>query len=237
MHSLTLRIRKRMSAGLGAGASYTLSQSIDDASSIGGGATVVAQNDQDLAAERGLSSFDQRHRLSADFTYELPFGTDRRWANRGWPATIFSGWVWNGNVQLASGTPYTARVLGAFGDVAGGVNGTLRAGYDGLPITLDDPTASRFFNTAAFSLPPSGTFGNAGRNTIPGPGTSNVNLGLTRNVPLGGNRVLSVQILASNVFNALQFAAIDTVVNSPTFGQVLAARAPRRIQISTRFRF
>jgi hypothetical protein len=56
-------------------------------------------------------------------------------------------------------------------------------------------------------------------------------------VPLGGNRVLSVQIVANNVFNALQFAAIDTVVNSPTFGQVIAARAPRRIQISTRFRF
>src|SRR5207244_12148053 len=105
------------------------------------------------------------------------------------------------------------------------------------PNTLDDQTASRFFNTAAFAVPPSATFGNAGRKTSPGPGTSDVNLGLTRNVPLGGNRVLSVQILASNVFTALQFAAIDTVVNSPTFGQVLAARAPRRIQISTRFRF
>ena len=58
---------------------YTLSKSIDDASSIGGGGAVVAQNDQDLAAERGLSSFDQRHRFTGDFTYELPFGATKRW--------------------------------------------------------------------------------------------------------------------------------------------------------------
>src|SRR5205814_6760429 len=115
LHSASVRLRKRMQRGVSVGGTYVFSKSIDNASSIGGGGTVVAQNDQDLAAERGLSSFDQRHRLTADYTYELPFGTDRRWANRGWPATIFSGWVWNGNVQLASGTPYTARVLGAFG--------------------------------------------------------------------------------------------------------------------------
>ncbi len=46
--------------------------------SAGGGGT-VAQNDQDLGAERGLSSFDQRHRFNGDFTYELPFGATKKW--------------------------------------------------------------------------------------------------------------------------------------------------------------
>ena len=83
MHALTLRLRRRLTNGLAAGATYTLSRSIDDASSIGGAAAVVAQNDQDLAAERGLSSFDQRHRFVGDFTYELPFGANKRWFNSG----------------------------------------------------------------------------------------------------------------------------------------------------------
>jgi hypothetical protein len=64
-----------------------------------------------------------------------------------------------------------------------------------------------------------------------------VNLGVTRNLALGPSRVLSLQLMISNLFNAAQYSAIDTIVNSPTFGQVTAARAPRRLQIVTRFRF
>jgi hypothetical protein len=143
----------------------------------------------------------------------------------------------HGNLQLASGTPFTARVLGAVGDVAGGVNGTLRADYNGQPISVSDPSASLFFNTAAFSVPLAGTFGNASRNTIIGPGISNLSLGMTKTVSFSQTRVLAIQILASDVSNDVQFATIDTVVNSPTFGQVTSVRPMRRIQILTRLRF
>src|SRR4029077_10853891 len=78
LHQGTLRVRKRMRHGLSVGGTYTYSKSIDDASSIGGGATVVAQNDLDIAAERSLSSFDQRQRFVADYLYELPFGKDKK---------------------------------------------------------------------------------------------------------------------------------------------------------------
>ena len=54
---------------------------------------------------------------------------------------------------------------------------------------------------------------------------------------LGQTRTLSIQIQANNVFNSVQFASIDTVVNSPTFGEVTAFRPMRRVQIVTRFRF
>ena len=86
-------------------------------------------------------------------------------------------------------------------DVSRGTNGTLRADYSGAPIALSDPNAHEFFNALAFTMPPPGAFGNAGRNTIIGPGTSNVNLGLTRNVVLGASRVLSVQLMVTNLFN------------------------------------
>ena len=237
MHSLTVRLRKRLTKGVAVGGSYTLSRSIDDASSIGGGVGTVAQNDRDLEAERGLSSFDQRHRFSGDFTYELPFGANKRWFTSGRAASLFGDWQVNGTLQLASGTPFTARVLGNIQDVARGTNGTLRANYNGAPIAIDDPTALLFFNAAAFSIPAPGTFGNAGRNIIIGPGSSVMNLGLTRNLTWGQTRGLSIQVLASNLFNDVQFASIDTNLNSPTFGRVTAVRPMRRVQILTRFRF
>jgi trimeric autotransporter adhesin len=239
LQSVTVRFRKRQTHGIAAGITYTLSKSIDDASSIGGSGAVVAQNDQDLAAERGLSSFDQRHRLSADFTLDLPFGANKRWFNgNGAMATLLGNWQVNGNMQIASGTPFTARVLGAITDVATGVNGTLRANYNGLPITISDLSAAEFFNKAAFSLPAPGTFGNAGRNTIIGPGMSVLNMGLTRNINFGQTRGMSIQLIASNVLNTVQFASIDTIVNDfKNFGTVTAARPMRRVQILTRFRF
>ena len=118
-----------------------------------------------------------------------------------------------------------------------GTSGTLRANYHGQPIAVSDPTTLLFFNTGAVSLPAAGTFGNAGRNTITGPGTSNMNLSLTRNLSFGQNRGMSIQISANNVFNTVQFSTIDAVVNSPTFGQVTGVRAMRRVQVVTRFRF
>ena len=148
MHGLTVRLRKRLTKGFAAGGSYTFSKSIDNASSIGGSGTVVAQNDQDLAAERGLSSFDQRHRFAANMTWQLPFGSDGRWAQHGFSAAVLGGWSWNMNLQLSSGTPFTARVLGSTSDVANGVNGTLRADTTGQQVAVDHPTTTEFFNTA-----------------------------------------------------------------------------------------
>jgi hypothetical protein len=238
MNSLTLRLRRRMTNGFAIGGAYTLSKSVDDASSIGGAGGSVAQNDQDLEAERALSNFDQRHRLAADFTYELPFGERKPWLNGGAAAALFGNWRFNGTLTLASGTPFTARVVGNASDVARGVNGTLRANYNGQPIMVDDPTTVLFFNTAAFSVPAPGTFGSAGRNTITGPGTSVMNLSLTRDINFGqSTRGLSIQVLANNVFNDVQFSAIDTNVNSPTFGHVVGVRPMRRVQVQTRFRF
>jgi trimeric autotransporter adhesin len=237
MHSLTLRVRKRLTSGLSAGASYTLSKAMDNASTIGGGVAVVAQNDQDLDAEWGLSSFDQRQRLDLDATYELPFGPDRRWLNDGALAVLFGGWMWSGDARFATGSPYTARLLSNVSDVSRGSNGSLRADYNGAPIDLADSTIPEYFNTAAFSIPASGHYGTAGRNTIIGPGTSVVNMALTRNVVFAGTRGLSVRVQASNIFNLVQFASIDTVVNSPTFGRVISARPMRSVQVVARVRF
>ncbi|HEX6880103.1 MAG TPA: carboxypeptidase regulatory-like domain-containing protein, partial [Terriglobales bacterium] len=238
LHSGTVSLRKRMSNGLSIGGLYKYSKSIDNASSIGGGTVVVAQNDLDLAAERGLSSFDQRHNLTADFMYELPFGEGRHWlADPGLGQRLLGAWTWSGSITLASGNPYTARVVGAFTDVARGTSGSLRADYNGQPVSISDPTVAQWFNTAAFTVPPSGQFGTAGRNTIEGPGTILVNFALAKNIPLKDMMAFEIRAEANNVFNHANFTGIDTTVNSPTFGQVISVGSMRRMLLSARFRF
>jgi outer membrane receptor protein involved in Fe transport len=237
LHAGTLRVRKRMSRGLSVGGSYTFSKSIDNASSIGGGAVVVAQNPLDLAAERGLSSFDVRHKLTGDFLYELPFGTGKKWLETGTLGKILGDWTWSGTFTIQSGSPWTARVLGNTTDVAGGANGSLRADVTGQPIQLPSPTVQEWFNTAAFTLPPSGQFGNAGRNTIIGPGLINFDMAMSKNFPIREMMAMEVRVSASNIFNTPHFTAIDTVVNSPTFGHVISAGPMRSLQMMARFRF
>lgn len=238
LHSGSVRLRRRMKNGMSVGGTYVYSKSIDNASSIGGGATVVAQNDLDLAAERGLSSFDQRHRLTGDFVLELPFGAGRKWlANESFASRIFGDWTLSGDFTVASGTPLTARVIGDVLDVARGSNGSLRADYNGQPISLGDPTVGQWFNTAAFSVPATGTFGNAGRNSINGPGNFLLNMSLSKTIPMKDMMALELRAEATNILNHVNYTAVDTVVNSPTFGQVVSAGNMRRMQLTSRFRF
>jgi trimeric autotransporter adhesin len=238
LNALALRARRRPVRGLGGGLSYTLAKSRDNASTVGGGGTVVAQDDQNLEAEWGLSSFDRRHQVAADLSLELPFGQNRPWLNNGgaW-AKLLENWRATTTFTWQSGTPYTPRVQAAAADVARGTSGTLRANYNGDSIQVNDPTIDLFFNTAAFSVPSAGSFGSASRNLIIGPGSRQLDAQFSRDIRLGSTRVLSVNLNASNLLNLVNYAAIDTVVNSPTFGQVLSVRPMRSMQLGLRFRF
>jgi trimeric autotransporter adhesin len=234
----TFRLQRRMVKGLGGSITYTLAKSMDNASNIGGGGTVVAQNDQDLAAEYSLSSFDRRHQVSSDVSFELPFGPNKHWLHSGGAvAALLGGWRGSANFTWQSGTPFTPRVTAAASDVARGTNGTLRANYDGEVISLPNPTILDFFNTSAFSIPAAGTFGSAPRNLIIGPGSRLLNAQFSRDVRMHGNRAVTIQATATNLLNMVNYAAIDTVVNSPTFGQVLSVRPMRSAQLVFRFRF
>ena len=54
---------------------------------------------------------------------------------------------------------------------------------------------------------------------------------------MGGNRAVTLQVNATNLLNMVNYATVDTVVNSPTFGQVLSVRPMRSMQFNMRFRF
>jgi hypothetical protein len=235
-----MRMRRRLGRGVSVGGTYQFSKSIDNASSVsgGGGGGILAQDAFNLRAERGLSSFDQPHRLNLDYNFELPFGTNKRFlAENSFLKTLFGDWQFNGSWNISSGNPATARVLGSYADVARGSNGSLRANATGLPVGIEDRGVGEWFNTAAFTLPPSGQFGNVGRNTIRGPSTLLGNLSVNKTFLFADGRSLDLRGQASNVLNTPQFRGIDTTVNSPSFGRILSAGAMRRIQIVARFNF
>jgi hypothetical protein len=264
----SVRLRKRLAHGFSVGGTYTLSKSLDDASTIGAGATSgsgsaglgaggtgagsgassgtssagttnVAQNAFDLSAERGLSSFNQTHRFTADYLWELPFGHDKLWLTGNSPArAIFGDWQWSGDWTIASGLPFTPRLLGDFSDVQRGTNGTLRPNLvPGESISIPNPSIGQWFNTGAFVAPPPGQYGDARRNSIIGPPTKVFDMAFTKIFPLKESRVLEFRAQATNIFNIPQYASIDTQVNSPTFGRVTAVGAMRAIQLTSRFRF
>ena len=109
----------------------------------------------------------------ADLSFELPFGPEQalaaqRRANGGGCSAAGAA----RELHLAVGHAVHAARTVAATDVSRGTNGTLRANYNGDIISLSNPTIDDFFNTAAFSIPVAGTFGNAPRNLIIGRGAA-----------------------------------------------------------------
>jgi hypothetical protein len=251
-HAGSIRFRKRLAKGIGLGATYIYSKSIDDASSIGGGGVVVAQNPFDIAADRGLSSFDQRHKFTGNWIYDLPFGENRRFLQKGFVSHILAGWQWSGNFTVASGLPFTVRVLGGTLDIQRGVSGSLRANLvPGESVSFSNPTTKEWFNTASFCQPettltnPSATcvnasdttFGDAGRNILEGPGQVTLGMSLNKTIQIKEYRSLDLRITANNVFNYVNFSSLGTTVNSITFGEVTGVGNMRRVTVQARFRF
>ena len=86
-------------------------------------------------------------------------------------------------------------------------------------------------------MPAPFTYGNSARNLVIGPGSRLLNAQFSRDLRLGGNRVMSLSLNANNLLNTVNYAGINTVVNSPSFGQVTSVRAMRSMTFNARFRF
>jgi hypothetical protein len=246
LEAASVRIRKRMSKGLGISASYVFSKSLDDATSIGAeGPTIVAQNPFDLAAERSLSGFNQTHKFTGTWMYDLPFGDGKRFLTRGPLSHILSAWQWSGDFTIASGLYYTPNVLGGTLDIQRGVTGSLRANVvPGQSILIANATTKQWFNTAAFCTPgpnctgtAGGTFGDAGRYIIEGPSQFTLDMAIGKSITLKESRVLELRLQATNIFNTPYFSNINTTVNSLVFGQVTGVANMRRFTMVARFRF
>jgi hypothetical protein len=276
LDALAVNLRKRLTRGVALGATYTYAHSIDNASSIGGNATVVAQNDLNLHAEEGNSSFDVRQKVSGNWLFELPFGPNTPLLNSGkLISRMAQGWSFSGSYTFATGTPLTPHYGNSSAEVARGSNGTYRPDrVPGVSAKAGGGNYLHWINNYAFfnaqgaesntgqcnetgtagavvypancpyttplpSTPanPSFGYGNASRNSIEGPGTVSINGAISKTVQLGTTRSFEMRAQASNMFNTVQYAGVDTNLNSHTFGQVTSVSSGRQITVMARYRF
>ena len=102
-------LEKRFSSGFGFGIAYTLSDSKDNTSEhlATQGSNSFPQEARNLDAWYGPSDFDIRHRLAVNYVFELPFGSNKKYATSGVGSAILGGWTWSGIYALRSGRPFT----------------------------------------------------------------------------------------------------------------------------------
>jgi hypothetical protein len=236
MHMGQVRLTRRLVRGVSAVALYSFQKSLDNASTFGGGGGAVAQNDQNLRLERGLSSFDQRHHFNLQYVLTSPVGGVKGLLRgRGLARKLLEDWTLNGGFNATSGTPLTAKVSGNLANTTGAAAfGTGRAQATGLPVE----TSGSFFNLLAFATPPPGMYGNAGRNTIPGLFQTSLNASFGRGFRLAeSKRQLTVRLNTNNVLNHTVITNIGTTVNSATYGLPTAASATRSVNLTVRLSF
>lgn len=237
-NQLVVSLQKRQQKGIAIGATYVYSHSIDDASGVGGAVGTPIQNFYALQLEEGNSSFDQRHNLTGNWLFELPFGPNRAFFNQGGLASkLLDGFSLSGTFTFATGTYYTPQYAGSSVEALSGNTFTYRPDRVVGQSLRGPGTLTKFFNTAAFTAPTTGTYGTASQGSIEGPGTVSTAASLSRTVQLGGTRSFEARVTANNVFNTVQYSGINTTENSATFGQVTGAASMRSLQMQARYRF
>jgi hypothetical protein len=148
---------------------------------------------------------------------------------------LLEDWSITTNLTLQTGAPLTATVLGTASDASGtGALGSRRADATGLPVE----SGTGPFNLLAFAVP-TGLYGNAGRDTIPGPGMIGLNATLGRTIQFGesARRSLDIRLAANNVLNHVNISSWGTVVNAANYGLPASAGGMRTLSLSLRVRF
>ena len=149
---------------------------------------------------------------------------------------IFDGFSISGDFTFASGTYFTPQYEDSAAQLAAGGTYTLRPDRVFSQPIAGRKTIGSWFNTAAFTAPANG-FGTASRNSIEGPGTISNDLSLSRTFSFGATRSFETRLTGTNIFNTVQYSAIDTTIDSATVGQVTSTASQRTVTLLARYRF
>jgi len=247
-HSAQVSLTRRGTPDLNYTLAYTYSKDLDYSSSLhmSGpapwmvlGELDIAQNNQNLAAEHGRSLFDSRHRFAGSLTYAAPFAR----SFTGLSHTLLDGWQLNALLAVNSSTPFTVYdsenvslqaphpgVSGMFGD---------RPNVAGNPNKGAPHKVSQWMSPSAFQrLDPvanAGQFGNEARNSVDGPAYGSLDASLDKSFLLGDKSRVQFRAEAFNVTNHVNLIPPVFDMNSPAFGQITEAQAPRVLQFALKF--
>jgi hypothetical protein len=193
------------------------------------------QNPYDLNAERGPSPLDVPLVFTFSPGYQLPFGKGKPHLNQGPASWLLGNWQVNGIFSARSGTVFTPTINFDNANVGGGVSE--RPNVVGSP-SLSHPTIQEWFNINAFAFPPAYTYGDAGRDSLRGPGFWNVDFSLFRNFDIVERLHLQFRAEFFNVFNHANFSNPSATLGNPNFGVITStANNPRTIQGALKLSF
>jgi len=151
----------------------------------------------------------------------------------GWRGRLLKEWTATAQIVAGSGLPETPTYLAA---VTGtGITGPIRATLTGAPIYA--APSGLFLNPSAYQAPLTGQWGNAGRDSITGPGQFTFNAALARTFRLTKQYNLDVRVDSTNLFNHVVFNSWNTTINSAQFGLPVSANDMRKLQTTARLRF
>jgi hypothetical protein len=152
----------------------------------------------------------------------------------GWRGALLKEWTVGTQVNAASGTPLTP-IYGVEAVQGTGVTGSIRPNYTGASIY--DAPSGLFLNPAAYTAPSSGSWGNAGRNTIIGPQQFSLNASMSRTFRISDRYSADLRIDGTNALNHPTFPSWVVVTSSAQFGLANPANAMRSVQTTVRLRF
>jgi hypothetical protein len=232
--ALQITADKRFSHGVSVLLGYAWSHALDNVPlEFGGGALGPSpQDSRNLSAEYSNSAIDMRHRLTLSYLWALPFGKGKPFLNYGgFVNQIVGGWQLNGILTVQSGLWFSPVLQTST------TNGTAsrpnRVGTISYPKTLN-----QWFNPTAFGTPAPYTYGNAGRDTLLGPGRTNWDSSLFKEVPLHDQMLLQFRFEAYNALNHPQFGYPNPNIGNAQAGQITSIVGnPRNLQASARFQF
>lgn len=231
-NSLQLKAEKRFRGSLTFLASFVWSKSIDDADSVNVGLydSAGAQDENNLRLERGLSFSNVPRRLSAGFVYGLPSAPVLR--------ALLQHWQMSGLVTVQDGTPLNPFYIATDFANTGTPNRPNIVFGQSITLPRSERSADHWFNTAAFSDPAPFTFGDAGRDIIPGPGNEVVDIALARRFSITEHSSLEFRVESFNLLNHPNYGIPGPYPDlGPFFGKIFSTGDPRRFQFGSRFDF
>jgi len=248
-HALQVNARRAFQNGFLLSANYMWSHSINDGS-IGGGESDTPQDSFCRSCDKASSDDDSRQVFNLSAVYQLPFGAGKRYlSSPGTVRALLGGWTLSAIGTSQTGLPFNITIDRSNGSVPGdyAISGEERPNYV-YGVSLTPPggsTPAEWVNPAAFSTPASGTFGNLGRNAFRAPGVSEVELALSKDVPIAERAKVRFRADVFNVFNRAQFGAPNADLSQTNFGVITTTISsyatgrgtPREFQLSAKVSF
>ena len=229
-NSLQTNVAKRFSGGLSFTAAYTYSKSLGVGDDQGG---FIVQTD--IRRNYGPTSYDRTHMFVSSHIFELPFGAGKPYLQNGLGRYVLGGWQLNGIFRWVSGAPFTPVADATPCNCPG--NNNFADVIEPVEYLGGTGRGLLWFDKTSFTAPGPNRFGNAGRNSVRGPGFVNYDLSLFRNFALAERARLEFRAEAYNLTNTPRWGNPVNNVNNADFGQILTASGERELQFALRFTF